>query len=215
MNSEALSIIEVPGEATISRTIDLQSIKVQLPAFFHLSRRKAIAWAIFVPISLLMVFILIVTIPNAFTEYARGQINLLTTIILLLILLGGSLVFLIVGLSSAWTLCVMWCEAGPVVTISEDGLVDRRVSDDMLPWSSIATVERLRGLYSDYSLKLTLKPGSQVTRKGPDRLLATFRPRLALRVVVDIKSLSANKWIAQQAILRLVAMAQANRFAAS
>lgn len=207
MNEETKSIIEVPRESTFTKTVGLPPISVQLPAVFYLSRRKAVAWAIFVPISLLMVGILTAVLPKTVAEYVSGQISFLTATILFLIFLGGSLVFLIIGYSSAWTIYVMWREAGPILTISEHGLVDLRVSHDMIPWSSIAAVEKLRGPYSGYSLKLTLKHGSKVTRKGPDRLLVKLWPRLALRLIVDIKSLSANKSIAQQAILHLVAMA--------
>lgn len=205
------STIWVPGEPTLTKTANIPPIKVELPASFWLSDGKPAAWVLALPLLVLMIFFLLWLVPAVWSEYLHGRQNLLPALVETAFCICATVGFTVQVISTAWTLYVAYEKHGPVLRLYEEGFQDLRVSPDLICWKDVAAAKPISGAYSGYSFKLVLIPNSDVRLYGPQGLNNwLFRRNKALQIIIDIKSLSSDKWVAHQAILHLVNAAKSS-----
>jgi hypothetical protein len=211
MDSDVRSTIRVPGEPTLTKTANIPVIEVELPASYWLSDSKPPAWVLVLPVLILMIFVLIWLLPAVWSEYFQSKQNLMSTLFETAFCVYAMLGVAVMGISTVWSLYVFSQKRGPVLKLDKEGFQDLRVSPDLICWKDVAAAKPLNGPYAGYSLKLILIPTADVRLYGPQGLNNWLsRRNQARQIIIDIKSLSSDKWVAHQAILHLVNAAQSS-----
>lgn len=189
------------------KTVGLPPIEVELPMSFFFSDKKIAAWAVLLPLLMLLIFSLLWRgVPQVWVDYSKGESSLLAAG-----MLGGATCLAHIAVSLAWPLYVFMQRRGPVLTISKEGLEDLRVSDDIIPWELVAEGVSLNSPNGGYALKLTLNPSAEISLYGPQGVRNWLLKRgEAAQIIIDTKSLSSRTWIAQQTILYLLKSGREN-----
>lgn len=207
MDQIGTSRIRLPGEPTVTKTADLPQIDVELPLEFRIPDERLIGWFVALALIGLFTVVCLVMLPSAFAEIETAQAGRFSTIVFCAFLI----VFIVGSLQAeaffAWNIYVALFRGPIVLTISEMGLIDLRISNDLIAWDSIESIRSVGITNATYALVLTMKPGSRCRTIGFQRLADKITPWRKVRpIVIDNASLGRNRrWIARQAILHLFA----------
>lgn len=203
------STIWAPGEPTLTKTANIPPIAVQLPAKYKMDEGRAFGW--------ILLDILGAIIDVAFgnlcfyilRQYFSREISINELSIWVFFIVGVIYLHSTMILYSIFNIYYALRKEKVILTISRGGIVDERVSSDLISWNEIDKVQAVDGPRAGYSVRLWLKPGCVVSMKG----LQAIKRRTTLwsknaGITIDIGSLATNGWVVRQLIMSMAQSAK-------
>lgn len=196
--------IWVPSAGALTEPTRLPPVAVQLPAVFGFSA-SSLAFGGFSLIGCVLTgAFFALHIPESVVNYIHAGLPLWRFLFqfsadVLVSILSLYLISILV-----WKFYCAWTWGERVLTISNQGILDLRVSDRLIDWRDIEDAQP--GSYRGARwVKLRLRSGRHIRFKGPRTIIRRLMPwRKSAQVAVEIQDISGDKNILTNLILLMI-----------
>ena len=187
------SIVLVPEERTLSKNADTPSIAVTLPAVFGVSTSSFASTGLSLIALVVPGAFLAAGIPDSVGKYLHAGLPFWRFLFQISTDVIICIVFLYLISTLVWEIYCAFASGRNILTISRQGIVDLRVSNQRIDWQNVENAQP-RSYRGSRRVRLRLKSGAQIRLRGPGSILQRFMPwPKSTHVDIEIDDISGEK----------------------